>query len=512
MTRALSDPITGWSFDCETSPAGDTPPDGGIVVKNVRHRSNNFARDIRLIGIRLRIDELEPSGKVASQTSMFVSLDAARFTVGALQELKPSPIAAPAAPSAGTTFLDRLKAAAGELNRLKLGSYFTNAKGNYYGYGVRTDYVATPSLFARLTNCEVAGLEVSQIFLFSTYDLNPPHEPSGALKAARCHPLTKYTLSPNPAVDRSRRFQRVASIRFDYRLHLSLDSKPVLGTATTAPGTQNAGLFRDNDAVDIGGGAVGILSGTAHAFSKSAFAAVEKPLLLEVTAPGVEQGLSAYSDAKGPHWGWDNLHWWGNRGAGTMISTPGAFHAAHMHWRWGAAGLDTPLRSRFPEIDTTGRPGTLPVGEGTAGALLVDPGIWIQSIRVAVTRDDPALDPDASGTTLEQLSREDWGTLFAGRGKPPDDISTGANLVCWYSAEVHGELSARLISGDRPMISTSPAKPYTSKPAGTVFLHGLFFAHEAEMTGLKVGDTAPLHWPDSESTVKAARQWFRDAG
>ena len=41
--------------------------------------------------------------------------------------------------------------------------------------------------------------------------------------------MTIFSLIPNPAVDRSRTFQRIESIRFDYRLHLAIDSIPAAG-------------------------------------------------------------------------------------------------------------------------------------------------------------------------------------------------------------------------------------------------------------------------------------------
>jgi hypothetical protein len=181
-----------------------------------------------------------------------------------------------------------------------------------------------------------------------------------------------------------------------------------------------------------------------------------------------------------------------------------------MHWRWGAsAGAATSEKA----IVEGGRPSDLPVEEGTTlGSLLIDPLIWIQSIRVAVVLDDSALDPNASGVSLERLSHEDWGTLFAGRNKPPGDISGGANIVCWYSTEVHRELTAKLKSGAVPMSTkTGVPQPYKSALGGTVFVHGIFFAHEAEMSTEKTGDTDPLHWPKSESAIRSSGKWFRDA-
>jgi hypothetical protein len=500
MALSFSDATTGWSFECPAGSGGE-PPAGGLVVKNVRHQSNNFARDMRLVGLRLTVAEVDPSGAVASKSNVFVQLDSASFEFGAIQELKTTAVGAPpGAAGAGATFLDRLKRAADTLVLLE--SYFKDPSGVYSGYGVRVDYTAKPSLLAAWSNCEVSALTLSQIFLFSGYGLSPPHEPGGVLKAARCHPLTSYVMKENPAVDRTRRYQRIESIRFDYRLNLTIDAKPAEpGGPLPYPGANNAGLFRDNDSVSLTGGFAGTVFHLSRplGYSKGAFAAVEKPLVLEVVAPGVEKGLSSYKEGGTEYTCWDNLHWWGFRGKGAaMISTPGAFHAAHMHWRWGSAG--SALRKSIPEIDTTGRPKELPkdLPGSAGGSLLVDPGIWIQSIRVAVVHNDPSLNPNEVGVTLDKLSKEDWKSLFTGLRSEPLEIAEGTDIVCWYSVEVPRELS-------------TPSKTMKNKLEGTVFLHGLFFAHEAEITGFGIGDTGPQHWSRSESTIKSGKQWFRDA-
>jgi hypothetical protein len=479
------------------------------VLKNIRHRSNNFANDLRLVGIRMAISEVEPPGKVLSTTSVLVTLGPSDFTVGQIQELKPATVAAPPVAGAGGTFLDRLKAAADELVMLK--SYFKDPSGNYSGYGLRVDYKSKASLFAAMANCEVNALEVSQVMLFSTYGKSPPHEPGTVLMAARCHPLAIYKLVENSGVDRKRNYQRVDSIRFDYRLHLAVDSTPATANAAPTPKSNNAGLFRDKDSVGVLRGAGGFLQGgRPMAYSKGAFATVEKPLVVEVVAPAVEVGLSAYKSGGSDHWCWDNVHWWGNRGSGPMISTPGAFHAAHMHWRWGSAGSSG--RKTIPEIDTTGRPSgltNLPVSGSGGGTLLVDPRIWIQTIKVAVALNDPSLDPNAAGTALSSLCLQDWKSLFTGLRAKPKDISKGAEIVCWYSAEVLREMTtpASTTFG----FTTTAAATYKNKLEGTVFLHGMFFAHEPEITGFGIGDTGPLYWSKDSSTISKEESWYRDA-
>ncbi|HEY2053638.1 MAG TPA: hypothetical protein VGH14_06855 [Solirubrobacterales bacterium] len=514
MAISFSDPETGWSFDCDTGTGGGAPP-GGLVLRNIRHRSNNFARDLRLIGIRLKVAELDPSGNTLSTKNVLVTLDSTSFSGGQIQELKPSSTTAPAVPGAGGTFLDRLKSSADEMRLLK--SYFNDAAGNYTGYGVRADYTSEPALLAAFTNCEIGGLKVSEIFLFSNYGNTPPHEPSTTLLAARCHPMCSYKMSLNASVDRTKNFQRVESIRFDYRVHLSVDSVLASGsTAAAFPKSNDAGLFRDNDSAAAftgAGSAIRHLS-ASRAFSAAAFAAVEKNLVLEVTAPGLARGISMYKDTEGEHWTWDNVHWWGDRGGGTMISTPGAFHAAHMHWRWGAAG--TAVRKTIPVIDTTGRPKELvenkEIADAVKGSLLVDPQIWIQTIQVAVTEDDAAIDPD-KGVGAAKLCAEDWASPFKGMRAAPREISGGADIVCWYSTEVHRGYTSpaySTISVWPPGKDHHPPVNFFSKLEGTVFLHGIFFAHEPEVTGLQVGSTEALYWPRSAATIRSAAKWFRD--
>ena len=95
MSGFLSDATTGWSFECDTAPEEDPtsdvehPPHGGLVLRDIRHRDNNFARSMRLIGMRLTVAEVDPSGAVTKRKSQFVLLDPATFTVGADPGVEP---------------------------------------------------------------------------------------------------------------------------------------------------------------------------------------------------------------------------------------------------------------------------------------------------------------------------------------------------------------------------------------------------------------------------------------
>jgi hypothetical protein len=209
---------------------------------------------------------------------------------------------------------------------------------------------------------------------------------------------------------------------------------------------------------------------------------------------------------------WDNIHWWGTRGGGEMISAPGAFHAAHMHWRWGDGAIPT-LLSAVPEISTTGRP-TKSEGLSARGTLLVDPRIWIQTINVAVTEDDPALDPDRPGVTASKLCTELWEVAFEGL-RHPRDIAAGTDIVCWYSSEVHrGVPAAGMLSGAWQPTSSDYDEStwkWRNKLEGTVMLHGIFFAHEAETSTMETGTTHAEHFPRDESEIRSEGRWLRYA-
>jgi hypothetical protein len=266
---------------------------------------------------------------------------------------------------------------------------------------------------------------------------------------------------------------------------------------------------------------VGLLAPVAlispSAVSRIAFAAAEKPIVLEVATLGLDEGLSIpgpHTARFGPSYGsprtWDNMHWWGARGGGApMISTPGGFHAAHVHWRWGGAGYI--LRRRIPAIDTTGVPPTAvaqPWGAAGGSRVLVDPAVWIQTIRFAVVKNDPGRDPTRPGVSMDSLSRDDWESLFTGR--PPEEILAGDDLVFWYSAEVHAETTFPEV-WSAAIFPTRRAGALTLRtdPRGTVFLHGIFFAHNPEQGGFGVGSTGPIYLPDSMAAVRKAKKWKR---
>jgi hypothetical protein len=464
----------GWTFNVELDDATGAPPPGGLVFKQVRHDGHNFAKDIRFLGIYISVEQVDATGKVLSTQNKFVDLNSASFKASMVRTLKPKTVKRPV--FSGTfNYLQEVDSA------LNFSDYFKDGTGNYVATGLAVLYQG-PTLFKdlHLNNCEWTGLTIDQTYLFSRYANDPPHEPSGALMAARFHPLVSYKLVPDQTCDRSQPYYRMKSIRFDYRLNLYLDT--MLQDKTTNGLNKNqAGLFADTD---IGSLRAFGRKVTFRGTSKISFYAVEKPAVREVATYGLIDG-----ESKGKPPGsnddivcWDNIHWWGANAPGQpMISTPGAFHAAHTHWRWGAL-----LKSWLGRAKATEWKRFQP------GDALLDPRIPLQTLQIALTKYRSTQDPDQA--KLQDLCKEQWDTLFHNKSNSPqpDSIKDGADLVLWYSAEVH------------PNVFQMP-------PAGTVFLHGVFFAHESEQDGSTVGSRDPLYWPRDEDDIDKAKQWFRPA-
>jgi len=112
-------------------------------------------------------------------------------------------------------------------------------------------------------------------------------------------------------------------------------------------------------------------------------------------------------------------------------------------------------------------------------------------------------------------SKADWKTLFDPGLRPtPDDISAGDDIVLWYSAEVHREVTTLPSSrqGTPPFFLPPPAMTFRAASSGTVFIHGLFFAHDAEKTEFTVGSTDPAYRPRNEATIRSGKSWLRAAG
>ncbi|HMB56597.1 MAG TPA: hypothetical protein VKM35_05245 [Arenimonas sp.] len=501
-----ADSATGWTFDCLTDVSGQ-PQDGGLVLQKVRHDGHNFAKDIRTVGLWFEFEKFDALGQSQGVHKVLCPLAASQgFVVSPVRLLVPKTMAYPEVVQKIKGHAQTFKYLEESNTALLFSDYFRDGD-NAVAFGVAAKYdgsLVLDSLVWELgfPPCEYSGFSVEQIFLFSRYSNVPAHEPSGALLAARFHPLIHYQLTKNTAYDPMLSRTRIRSIRFDYRLHLYLDSSHEFTEKPDAAQTRKrrsqgnqAGLFADRDSL----GFWRSVTAPVRDMSTLAFAAVEKPLVLEVTAPGLFKGVSEGGDlAVPPPEGkvscWDNIHWWGTRyAANTYISAPGAFHAAHCHWRWGelinnagiipGADYDYGFRHFLP-----GKP-------------LVDLGIFMQTIKVAVTRLTSWRDPEQ--TPLAKLTTSEWADFFDGKHSfAAQPIDTGDDIVLWYSTEVASEVTI-------PSLGNTP---FYAADSGTVFLHGIFFAHDAEKSGGAVGSTEAQYRPRSADEIKRAGKWFRPAG
>ncbi len=465
----------GWSFESELDDATGAPAPSGFALRKIRHDGHNFAEDIRLVGIWMTLEHVDPAGTVLSTQQKFIEVSEKNFDVFPVKTISPATVTSRYVPKISKTF-DFLK---NSQSGLSFADYFEDDQGNYIAYGLVAQFFSADFFAAklRLDNCEHAGFSIEQTMLLSRYGDDPPHEPSGELPAARLHPMVAYKIIPNRNVDRFRPIVRIGGLRFDFRLHLSLDTYLDDKSSASAAGNQ-AGLFADTDI-----GSAKALLRRIGGVEGVAFYAAEKPLRLEVVAPGLTDGgpkggLPLQRDVIG----WDNVHWWGAVAPGEpLISTPGAFHAAHIHWRWGSV-----LSS------WAGRYKASSWRRFNPGDALIDPRIPRQDVLVAVSKYSKALDPMLA--PLNKLTAETWWELFEKNNTPlPAEIKNGGDLVLWYCADVH--------RGDGLAVE------------GAVFLHGVFFAHNAEPTGWLTGfgPREALYFHRSQYVIDKQRQWFRSA-
>jgi len=47
---------------------------GGLILRDVRHEQHNFAKEMRLIGVRLLVEKVSPGGTVMALQSQFLPL------------------------------------------------------------------------------------------------------------------------------------------------------------------------------------------------------------------------------------------------------------------------------------------------------------------------------------------------------------------------------------------------------------------------------------------------------
>lgn len=381
--------MSGWTYDVE-KPADKGAH--GLTLRNVAHSGHHFADEIGVAAIWIN-----PGIQDGAVHGPFV-LGKDFATEGDVQEVQ------------------------------------TNAPFPFDGYkiekGIRQSYKRV---------MDGGPLAITQTYRLSAYGADPPHEPSGMLQAARIFPYVTFR-TDNPKIE---------SIRIDYRMNI------VFTTADGGKRRTQAGVFRDRD--HLPAVAKSPLAGEAGKMlapfvaAQLIFADAEKPVPYELLAYGLEDGKAKRKkvgiDAPAT---WDNIHLWPKRRI--LPSTPGAFYAGHMHWRWSRlTGWPTVEEAMHQEKQGLSHPWQRQFRGPEVGGPLVDPKIPLQTIRFAI----------AKTSETQRTPTENFGDLFKNEREKPVRIHDGDDLEFWFSVEVQGGYAAKTFEG-------------------TVLLHGLYFAHELE--------------------------------
>ena len=421
----------GWSLGYHMRP-------GGIVLTDVTHQNFNLARDIRTV--RVWVDTEYPDRSDGRNLTSFVlhgpELPATDGRIDVLDSTTPGQL----------------------VNDTPFFSGFNNQFGLFASYQSTTPYLA-----GSVNECRVG---LVQRLLFTDYGKNPAHEPGGVLDACRLFPMLNFWFPPV----RSARQPYPKYFRADYRLDINLDNidEPALEENRRSGDvvTNKAAIFRDKETlpgwIGQGFGAVRVLlspltSGGPNI--EEIFAAYEKPLQYEIATWGLVHGQPPPRVTR--QHAWDNLHMWpAVRSVDRwMVSTPGAFHALHCHWRWGAVtGIRDP--PGYNILAQSGERQFIGVGwSESEGGALVDPRIPKQNLRFAITWNDASRGP------IENASERDFFTLFENYRSQPAGVVDGDDLVLWVSFEVFREDSQILT-------------PWT----GDLFVNGFYFAHNTDQT------------------------------
>lgn len=416
-----------WSYKLIRKQGSDQSS-GGLVLQDVRQRQYLLAHDIRVMRIWV--------GSITAKNSIRTS-----FALGS-----------PALPI-----------------KLVEGIKFPTQQGLIAPFippGIESaTYETVDPVLGAKTNSQ--KLAIDQVYLFTHYSKDPPHEPAGIINAARLYPLLSFRY---PQSDRNTR--PINYIRVDYRLAIGLERfLDPARNVSVKPNTEfwnKTGLFRDGETLK-----------KALPNMTDIYEAVEKPVRWEVLGQGLDWG--------GTKSQWDNIHQWPGD---ELPETPGASHAAHIHWRWG-----TPATERTYLLPPKKEAGPQFSGFRGPGSSLVDPRIPDQRLRFAITTFNPSSSSsprswaaDSKGSTAR------FADLFLqGRGgKGPQDIASGGgtNLVIWISIEAR-------------------RKPSQDPWEGTFFAHGLFFAHDLEPVGLKVGRKLTDIGEPFRKNTSDTRTWWR---
>ncbi|WP_343606641.1 hypothetical protein [Fluviicola sp.] len=547
-----------WYMEYDAEKDGSLP-DGGIILRNVRHDNYNLAKEIRVIGFWIEFETFT-NGKSTAKQHKFFALNKATFTYGN----QGKPLLLDERSDSALKKIKDLKSKKlydkQDKNQKKKYDSYINILDNLQNFskyhfikGIQEKYLLKSTF--DFENCEFSGVNITQTYLFTDYQDRPAHEPSGALKAARLFPLVKTEFTKNQDFKpKEQKVTRINSIRIDYKFHPALDTylfdsdtqekinqannQKLEGMVNGLSGIskdekaealyilknkpQQAGVFIDEESVDYP-------SGGLYGPQEAVFKAAEKPLVYEIGGVGLAKGMPAFSDKdQKAYKTWDNIHWWGGYKKTHIPSAPGAFHALHLHWRWGGAVKKTsdpasPKYGNDSQFSSSGVPSEVLKDKRYKGLLgpLVHPDCWIQSIRFAVVKHT---DKTTNTTTKEFRDK------FADKIDTPSTnlkkIDQGDNILLWYSIEIHKKVTLPGYTTEDISLAPGntrvniPEKELTGKLNGTVFIHGMFFAHEQEKTvkaktflGVKIettGSQTEEYFPNEKNTIIKEKKFIRD--
>jgi hypothetical protein len=154
-----------------------------------------------------------------------------------------------------------------------------------------------------------------------------------------------------------------------------------------------------------------------------------------------------------------------------------------MHWRWGEEATHPGLKARL----LAGLKGGAQFNEGKP---IVDPENSDQSIELAVTSADEGIVEWQVNRNPSTLVFEDLFTK-TNRDTHPADLEKGARLALWVSITAFRDEQRQ-------------AKNWS----GTLFTHGLFFAHSPDPLDLRFSRFSPLTGP-LPADAKLPKEWHR---
>ena len=407
----------GWKYKSNITDTAKFPK-GGLVLSEISHDMHDLAKEIRVIKIWLTLD---------NDKHIPLILDADTFIMTQYDSKKNNTRKAPVPFS----IYDAVE-------------------------WIRAEFISKKPVTEGGSR-----LKIIQEFIFTRYDNEPNHEPTGGLWAARIFPLVKFEFpDENDSMPAN---CKVNAIRIDYRIHLNLNLylKNVYNTSATNNSSipknpQQVGLFKDNDKLFVQVVKQILLKQTDA--EKIIFQAAEKPLLYEIITSGIVNGKNHFKQAtnKEEIITWDNIHAWGGYKDLHFPSAPGAFHCFHLHWRWA-----THLQ---------GKKGTPQYDGVELGGPLLDPRILNQNIKLAIISNSDKLPEDIFSHSTFPF--EDF--IYKSKGLTPENIGVGRDLLFYYSNEA---------------IRNKAQKGFN----GSFFIQGIFFAHDKEPWSIKTGNKGPFY-------------------